>query len=161
MNMSARFHFLTSLDLQGSTSLTTEALSALQGLQHLSSLTLALRLDDLSVELLDVLRGLSLTCLDLGLGARDSFYHFQDSSLESLEGLPLVRLSLAGSDVSSESLDVLKGMPMTDLYLPVGHTFLDGHGLDFLQGMPLISLDLGTDNDFSTEDLAVLQGLPL
>lgn len=174
-NLGQRYPLLSSLCLQGCSTMTPELLQSIQSLHQqslqqqlslLKSLTLALGVQDLTEALLEPLRGLSLEKLDLGL--RWPGQEFTDATLQLLQGLPVINLNLSHTRVSPAGLTALRGLLLTSLHLPT-HDGLGDSDLEVLRGMPLTALHLHGENDMSGSTphnlsdtcLGFLRGMPL
>lgn len=120
LNLASRYTSLVFLNLQQCTLLTPQALETLHGLP-LTSLALALDLDEFSPQIITALRKLSQGVqLDIEIGKECNFERgLENTVLRLLEGCSVVRLHLYGTRIQTreDSLLPLRGMPLTDLKL--------------------------------------------
>lgn len=118
LNLAARFHSLTDLDLRGCHYISPAAMETLGPLPRVS-FTLPLQTGDCTPAMAVALRGLGLERLLLTYRFGGDDYEslrFSDSHLWVLEGLPISKMFLL-MNASDFGMAALRGMPMQDLYL--------------------------------------------
>lgn len=170
LTLALRFISLRTLDLSGCEHISSTALDALRG-SPVISLKLELEMNDLSNEILQSLRGLSLASLDLQLNEGEEPEAVPEDWLKKLAGLPVVRLHcLWPLTFTEEILSPMRGMPLTDLsLLGTAPEHLDPKSLVDpavfvpVHGMSLTALRLTSDGSLSWDDgdLSALHGMPL
>lgn len=138
LDLAARFHSLTALDLQEChNSVTPAALESLEDLRNVS-LSLAVGAEILTPALMVALRKLNLKTLLLF--PNGTWAPITDAHFWLLEGLPVSVMNVSPMRISDFGMAALRGMPMVDIRLT--GTLTDAGLIAALQGMQLTELSL-------------------
>lgn len=143
------------LDLSKQKLMKPASLALLEGFPGITNLVLPERCR-CKDEDLEVLQGMAFESLTL-----NRTWTLTDFFLGKLRGLSLRKLHLGRAYITDAGLEVLRGMPITDLNLGDAARISDDGLLRVLQGMQLTALDLGCNACFFDRGITVLSKMPL
>lgn len=125
----------------------------------MTTLTIKVNSTKITAELVGELQNLALGKIELEIPGPPNYVC--NPHLWLLSGLPIARLDLAGTCITSAGLEALRGLPLTSLNLE-GQQDIDSSGLEVLRGMSLLtSLNLDSCYNIGNQGLAMLRGLPI